>query len=191
MVSGVKDQGSCGSCWAFAATGALESAFLLRDKTTQLLSEQNLVDCSRKYGNQGCDGGWMDSAYDYIQDNGISTSDAYPYTARNGKCKDEVARSIKMASYVDINDGCESLRNALQSRPVAVAVDASAWGSYKSGIISQCGTTINHGVLVVGLTDSYWKVKNSWGTLWGESGFVRLAPNNICAICNFPSYPIL
>jgi C1A family cysteine protease len=190
-VSLVKNQGACGSCWAFAATGAIESAFLIRDKATELLSEQDLVDCSTGYGNQGCSGGWMESAYLYIEDNGLALDRDYPYTAEDGTCK-QVSRPIKLASYQQEEVGsCEQLSRFIQSRPVAVAVDASVWGPYKSGIISECGKAVNHGVLVVGATEDYWKAKNSWSSSWGESGYLRLALGNTCAICQYPSYPIL
>jgi len=183
-VSPVKNQGQCGSCWAFSAVAALESAVLIQQGSTDYFSEQQLVDCSRSYGNQGCNGGWMDSAFQYIKDKGISTQDQYPYVARDQSCKiDSGAR--KVTGFVDV-PGCDNLWNTLSARPVSVAVDASNWSPYRSGILSTCGSSVNHGVLLIGATDGYWRIKNSWGTGWGETGFIRLGRGNTCAICNYP-----
>jgi len=189
-VSIVKDQGACGSCWAFAATGVLESAIRIEDKErNDVFSEQDLVDCSRNYGNQGCNGGWMDSAYEYIIDHGIASETDYPYTAIDGACQTR-ARTSPMKDYVD-TPGCDDLVNALAGQPIAVAVDASNWSLYRGGVMSRCGTAINHGVLVVGVTDDYWIVKNSWSTQWGEAGYIRLARGNTCDVCSYPSYIVL
>ena len=87
--------------------------------------------------------------------------------------------------------GCDNMFNALAGRPLSVGVDASNWSVYKSGVLSTCTSNINHGVLLVGATDDYWKIKNSWGTSWGEAGFIRIARGNTCAICDYPSYPTL
>lgn len=185
-VSGVKNQGSCGSCWAFSATAAMESAYLIKGQSVNL-SEQQLVDCSRPYGNQGCNGGWMDSAFDFAQEKGLTTTDKYPYVARDQACKIATG-DYKVSDYVDVN-GCTDLLNALSARPVSVAVDASVWSPYRSGVLSNCGTNVNHGVLLIGATDAYWRIKNSWGTTWGESGFIRIARGDTCAVCQYPSYP--
>lgn len=188
MVSKVKNQAQCGSCWAFSATAAMESAYLMK-ATAVDLSEQQLVDCSHSYGNQGCNGGWMDSAFDYAIDQGLTTTDKYPYVARDQTCKIE-GGSNKVTSYVDVQ-GCDNLFNTLVGRPVSVAVDASNWSPYRSGVLSTCGINVNHGVLLIGASDAYWKIKNSWGTNWGESGFIRIARGNTCEICSYPSYPIV
>lgn len=185
-VSGVKNQGACGSCWAFSATGSMESAWMIAG-TSILLSEQQLVDCSRGYGNMGCNGGWMDSAFEYVIAKGITTQDAYPYVARDQACKTDGGAN-KITGYVDV-PGCDNLLNALNNRPVSVAVDASNWSLYRTGVLSNCGTAINHGVLLVGVTGDYWRIKNSWGGSWGESGFIRLARGNTCAVCGYGSYP--
>jgi len=185
-VSGVKNQGQCGSCWAFSATGAMESGLLLAGRN-DLLSEQQLVDCSRSYGNQGCSGGWMDSAFQYVIDKGITTQGEYPYVARNQACAKD-GGAIKIKQFVDV-PGCDNLANAVTARPVSVAVDAGQWSAYKGGVMSTCTTNINHGVLVVGYTDAYWKIKNSWGQSWGENGYIRIARGNTCAVCSYPSYP--
>lgn len=187
-VSGVKNQGACGSCWAFSATGAIESAYLLKG-SSPLVSEQQLVDCSQSYGNQGCNGGWMDSAFQYVRDKGLTGQDAYPYVARDQACKID-SGAWKISGFVDV-PGCDSLLNALSGRPISVAVDASNWSLYKGGILSNCGVNVNHGVLLIGVTDANWRIKNSWGTGWGENGFIRLARGNTCAVCSYPSYPTL
>jgi C1A family cysteine protease len=187
-VSAVKNQGNCGSCWAFSANAAIESALLIAGRTENL-SEQQLVDCSRAYGNQGCSGGWMDSAFDYVVDHGLTTTDKYPYVARNQACAVD-GGSIKISGYVDVK-GCNDLENALSSRPISVAVDASVWSQYRGGVLTGCGTSVNHGVLLVGATDASWRIKNSWGASWGESGFIRIGKGNTCAVCSYPSYPTL
>ena len=185
-VTGVKNQGNCGSCWAFSTTAAVESAYLLRGQPV-LLSEQQLVDCSGAYGNYGCNGGWMDSAFQYIIDHGITSQDAYPYVAVNQVCKIDGGQ-YRLGGFVDVQ-GCDNLQNALSQQPISVAVDAGNWSSYRSGVFGNCATSVNHGVLLVGVTDSYWVIKNSWGTGWGEGGFIRLNKGNTCAVCNYPSYP--
>lgn len=186
-VTAVKNQGGCGSCWAFSATAAQESAILLETGETVSLSEQQLVDCSRSYGNQGCNGGWMDSAFEYVMDHGLTTTSAYPYVARDQACKIDMG-DFKIKKYVDVK-GCNDLLNSLSDRPVSVAVDASVWSAYRSGVLNNCAKNVNHGVLLVGATDAYWRIKNSWGASWGESGFIRISRGDTCAICQYPSYP--
>jgi len=188
-VTGVKNQGQCGSCWAFSATAAIESRYLVADRASVNLSEQQLVDCSRAYGNYGCNGGWMDSAFQYVKEHGLVTTAEYPYVARDQTCKIDNGPH-KISGFIDV-PGCANLMNALNVTPISVAVDASNWSLYRSGIFSNCGTAVNHGVLLVGLTDAYWTIKNSWASSWGEIGFIRLAPGNTCAVCSYPSYPTL
>lgn len=187
-VSPVKNQANCGSCWAFSATAAIESALLIKG-TTANLAEQQLVDCSRSYGNQGCNGGWMDSAFQYVRDHGLVETSAYPYVARDQACKIDQG-PFKVSGFVDV-PGCDNLINALAARPVSVAVDASNWSLYRGGVLSTCGVNVNHGVLLIGATDAYWRIKNSWAASWGESGFIRLNRGNTCAVCSYPSYPTL
>lgn len=131
----------------------------------------------------------MDSAFEYIVDHGITTQDQYPYVARDQTCQKD-GGAIKLSGYIDV-EGCNNLANAVNSRPVSVAVDSSNWSLYRGGILSACGLNANHGVLVVGYTGDYWKIKNSWGTYWGENGFIRLAKGNTCAVCSYPSYPTI
>ena len=129
----------------------------------------------------------MDNAFKFVKDNGIVHEDQYPYKAVKGTCSQKTG-PFKITGFTDINN-CNTLASELAGRPISVAVDATNWSPYKSGIFNNCKTSLNHGVLLVGLSDQYWKVKNSWGTSWGESGYVRLARGNTCGICNVASYP--
>ena len=181
MVSPVKNQGSCGSCWAFSAVGVLESWALSKGQTVNL-SEQQLVDCSRKYGNEGCNGGFNYQGLAYVKDHGITTSSAYPYTAKTGSCKSD-GGSFKIASVPTVR-GCSNIAVAIQSRPIGVSADATNWSRYGSGIFNNCKNNLNHDILLVGMTSSYYKIKNSWGPSWGENGFIRLAPGDTCGICD-------
>jgi C1A family cysteine protease len=148
MVTDVRDQGNCGSCWAFAALAAVESSLLINDEITDL-SEQELVDCAGgEYGNAGCDGGWMSNAFAYVLDKGISTEDEYPYKAVDQTCK-QTTSAFKISDFVD-GEGCSALAEGLALGPVSVAVDASNWSGYIRGVFSDCDSDLNHGVLVVG-----------------------------------------
>jgi cathepsin L len=199
-VTGVKDQGQCGSCWAFSSTGSIEGAVYLKHGHLTSLSEQQLVDCSGSYGNAGCNGGLMDSAFKYVQANGLCTEAAYPYTAKNGVCRSTsctMSTDSKLSGYKDVTHTEAALGAAVDITPVSVAIEAdqSGFQLYKSGVFcGTCGTQLDHGVLAVGYgtdTTAYWKVKNSWGTSWGESGYIRMCRNSDkCGIANEPSYPI-
>lgn len=129
----------------------------------------------------------MDSAFEYAIDNGLAISDDYPYVAKDQACKIE-GGDYKVTDYVDIV-GCDDLLNALSARPISVAVDASNWSPYRSGILSTCGVSVNHGVLLIGAADGFWRIKNSWGANWGENGFIRISRGNTCKICDYASYP--
>lgn len=181
MVSPVKNQGSCGSCWAFSAVGVLESWALSKGQTVNL-SEQQLVDCSKSYGNEGCNGGFNYKGLAYVKDNGITTTAAYPYTAKTGTCKVQ-GGSFKITS-VPTAKGCTNVASAIQLRPIGVSADATNWSKYASGVFSNCGRNLNHDILLVGLTSTNYKIKNSWGSTWGEQGFIRLALGNTCGICD-------
>jgi len=183
-VSSIKNQGSCGSCWAFSASGVTESFFLFKGQSHSL-SEQQLVDCSRGQGNQGCNGGWPSNALKYAIANGWATETEYPYTAKDQTCK-KTGGSIRIAGQKSFS-GCSGLSSGINSSPISVTVDATNWSPYKSGVFSNCGASINHAVLLVGVhTDGAWKIKNSWGTSWGESGYIRLASGNTCGVCAYP-----
>jgi cathepsin L len=202
-VTKVKDQGQCGSCWAFSAVGSTEGANFLKTSKLVSLSEQNLVDCSGSYGNQGCNGGWMDNAFKYIIANkGIDTEDSYPYKAAQGSCNYNPANSGgSLVGYSDVASGDENaLLNAAALGPVSVAIDAShsSFQFYNGGVYYEqaCSpTSLDHGVLVVGWGtengQDYWLVKNSWGQGWGLQGYLMMSRNksNNCGIATAASYP--
>lgn len=175
-VSPVKDQGSCGSCWAFSTVAYLESKSLIVSKKAQTFSEQQLVDCDH-LGDQGCSGGLMQTALNYIQANGIESDADYKYTARDGTCK--YNKTLVKTSVANVK--CyEAVSNATLQQyvavePVSIAVDASSFQSYSSGVLNCRGTSLNHGVLLVGYTADSWIIKNSWGKNWGEAGFIRVS----------------
>lgn len=199
VVSPVKNQESCGSCWAFSATGALEGhAAIKGGMPNQSFSEQQLVDCSWKYGNEGCNGGLMNQAFQYVIDNSIETENQYPYTAKNGKCQSRTG----VYSIGGFNNtaprSAGGLAHDASFQPISVAIEADKIMNYKGGIFDDisCGDKLNHGVLLVGYTKEYWLVKNSWGSLWGEQGYIRLSrtavpdpKGGICGILLAASYP--
>ncbi|EOA96206.1 Cathepsin S, partial [Anas platyrhynchos] len=202
-VTEVKNQGACGSCWAFSAVGALEAQVKLKTGKLVSLSAQNLVDCSMMYGNKGCSGGFMTRAFQYIIDNnGIDSDESYPYMAQNGTCQYNVStRAATCSKYVELPYADEAaLKDAVANiGPVSVAIDATqpTFFLYKSGVYDdpRCTQEVNHGVLVIGygtLNDKdYWLVKNSWGVRFGDDGYIRMSRNhaNHCGIASYASYP--
>jgi C1A family cysteine protease len=204
-VTPVKNQQQCGSCWAFSATGALEGAGFVKFGQLNSLSEQQLVDCSTSYGNNGCNGGLMDNAFQYVIANkGLCSETAYPYTARDGSCKSSTCTSVatsKITGFSDVASNNEdALKAAVAGQPVAVAVEADTSGFqfYHNGVFDgYCGTSLDHGVLAVGYgTESgkmFWRVKNSWGASWGDHGYIKLIRHDgkgpgQCGIAMMSSY---
>lgn len=219
-VTAIKNQGQCGSCWAFSTTGSIEGAYQIKTGTLKSFSEQQLVDCDTKV-DQGCNGGLMDNAFAFIKKNkGLCTEASYPYTGVDGTCdkgcKKDPASTVN--TFTDVATTAKALMSAVTKQPVSVAIEAdqSAFQFYKSGVFTAtCGTTLDHGVLAVGFgsmksdnittmvadgkkkkSQNYWKVKNSWGASWGLKGFILLQrgkkqAGGQCGILNSASYPTL
>jgi len=209
VVTPVKNQGQCGSCWSFSATGAMEGAWAIYSGDLLSLSEQQLMDCSKRYGDFGCNGGLMDNAFEYAIDYGMCSEEQDPYKGTTDTCMtpsldcDNVA---KFSYCVDINSGNElELKQAVSRAPVSVAIEADTtiFQFYSGGIIKSenCGNSLDHGVLVVGYGEEngekYWIVKNSWGESWGENGYVRIArtdsttDSGVCGIALQASFPVV
>jgi len=212
-VSGIMDQGDCGSCWAFSTVGAIEGMLGIANNKPADLSEQQLVSCDTN--NNDCAGGWMPSAFTYVADNGLCSEDSYPYLSADGAVP-ACAISTCTPTMVNFTQNAlpdlteDSLKNAVASQPVAVAVCANEfWQLYKSGVMSHVNSTCHdHGVLVVGFgndleTESdFWKIKNSWGRDYGEEGYIRIQRNvdvsdqydvvtGPCGLLTFANFPTL
>lgn len=183
VITPVKNQGSCGSCWAFSTTGTVEGYWAINKGSLPSLSEQQLVDCvGIAYGCLGCNGGQMGGALKWIKANGVTTEAAYGYTGKDGTCRTKTG-AYKIGS-VKASAGCSSLTADIQTQPTSVAVDATNWSLYRSGTFSNCAKNLNHGVLAVGYDDSgNWIVKNSWGTSWGQQGYITLKTGDTCGVC--------
>jgi len=191
--------------WAFSTTGSVEGAHAIATGKLVSLSEQQLVDCSSAQGNQGCNGGLMDQAFEFIISNkGICTEADYPYTAVTGTtCQTTCQSAATISSYKDVTAGDESvgLLNAVAQQPVSIAIEAdqSGFQFYGGGVFNgACGTALDHGVLAVGFDHDatsnldYWIVKNSWGNTWGEAGYIRMVRGqNECGLSNMASYPVV
>lgn len=180
VLTAVKDQGQCGSCWAFACTETAESVYALKHKTLPTLAPQELVDCVKT--NYGCSGGMIENTLEFIIQNGLNEEKDYPYTARNGVCHGS-STNYKLDKCFDIPAGNELLlKEAVSTAPVVACIEADqrAFQFYRSGILKQenCGTNLDHAIQVVGYGEEnglkYWVIRNSWGTSWGDHGYVRL-----------------
>jgi len=196
VVTAVKDQGHCGSCWTFAATECLESIVAIETGTLFTLSEQEFVSCvlnpDECGGTGGCEGATMELAYEYAEANGLVTEWTTPYTSYNGvdgNCTlgnaDLPVRVAGISGYevTAQNDYGELMHAIANVGPVGITVDASKWSSYAGGVFDGCNQEspeLDHGVLLVGygtdpVAGDYWLVRNSWGPVWGENGYIRLA----------------
>ncbi|KAJ8762370.1 hypothetical protein K2173_007528 [Erythroxylum novogranatense] len=203
-VTKVKDQGSCGACWSFSATGAIEGINKIVTGPLVSLSEQELIDCDKSY-NSGCQGGLMDYAFQFVIDNdGIDTEEDYPYKGRQVSCnKNKLKRHVvTIDGYVDVPPFNEEvLLQAVATQPVSVGICGSerAFQLYSKGIFTgPCSTSLDHAVLIVGYASEngkdYWIVKNSWGTSWGMDGYMHMIRNTgnskgVCGINMLASYP--
>lgn len=208
IVTGVKDQGSCGSCWAFSSTGAIEGINAIKTGELISLSEQELVDCDTT--NEGCDGGYMDYAFEWVINNGgIDSETDYPYTSvtgYGGTCNTtkEQIKVVSIDGYKDVEEEESAVLCAVVQQPVSAGMDGSAidfqlyTGGVYDGDCSSNPNNIDHAVLIVGYgsenDEDYWIVKNSWGTSWGLEGYFYLRRNTdsqygVCAINAMVSYP--
>merc|ERR1712178_310176 len=175
-VTPVKDQGQCGSCWAFSTPGGMEGAWQIATGTLTSMSEQQLVDCSTQ--NSGCNGGSMELAFNFAKGVNVATESSYSTAIPRGG----------ITGYKSVGQSTDSLKSALQSGPVSVAIEADqmSFQMYSGGVLSSgCGTNLDHGVLAVGYDSDYWLVKNSWGASWGENGYLKISnSNNQCGVLN-------
>jgi len=186
----VKDQGYCGSCWAFAASEQIESDAMRELSVTYTLSPQQLVECDRT--SMGCNGGLQERAYNYVKRaGGIETESDYPYiSGEDGSadsCHSESNKFVlTVGGYETITDGEAAMADYIKSTgPLSIAIDATTWSTYTGGVMSTCGDSINHAVQLVGVDTGagYWKVRNSWSDSWGENGYIRLAyGEDMCGI---------
>ncbi|CAH6795858.1 Cts7 [Phodopus roborovskii] len=208
-VTPVRRQQGCGACWAFAVAGAIEGQLFKKTGKLIPLSVQNLVDCSRSFGTNGCNGGRIYNAFQYVKNNGGLEAEAtYPYEAKEGRCRYRPERSVvKVIRFLVVPRNEEALMNALVTHgPIAVGIDAAheSFRRYKGGIYHEPNCkrdSSNHSVLLVGYGyegkesegRKYWLIKNSHGDNWGENGYMKIPrdQNNYCGIASYAMYPIL
>ena len=191
-VPGIQNQGSCGSCWAFSATATFEGRYAIRTGQLYKFSEQQAVDCTSP--QYGCNGGWMHDVFGYLRNKAFIQGSQYQYKAVKGTCRDTQFQGIAKTNgfqYVAQNE--DTHFSALSQGPISIALDASSWGSYRGGIVTSCGTGMNHGVVLLGYqgNGNAWLVRNSWGTGWGEQGHIRLLKGrNMCNMLYRSSIPL-
>jgi C1A family cysteine protease len=194
MVTKVKNQGSCGSCWAFSATESIESeAFLSGKYSLEVLAPQQIVSCDKK--SSGCNGGDPATAFTYIKANGMEKEADYPYTAKDGSCKFNSAKvAVKISGQKTVSGGESGMLTALQGRPLSVCHQTGGWQHYSGGVMTSCSSGGGHCTQMVGYASSgdYWIVKNSWGTSWGNSGYLYLKKgSDLCGISKHCLYPTI
>jgi len=197
LTTPVKDQGYCGSCWAFSATEQIESDTMRTLATTYILSPEQMVQCDN--AAFGCSGGWTESAYGYVKKaGGLALESSYPYTSYQGvtgSCKTGAPPVVTVNSYTTISGETNMANYVLATGPLSVCLDASSWNSYTGGVMSVCGDDVDHCVQAVGVNTAsggWWKVRNSWGVNWGEQGYIRLAYGaNTCDITNDPTWTVV
>lgn len=211
-VNPVRDQGQCGSCWAFATTANAESVWAISTGQLLDLSEEFLVDCATGAGyfNMGCNGGQPDSAFKYMINNGQCTESSYPYkagvTKTAGSCQKCTAAPVHFSGCYDVAPKDQvSLMAAVAKQPVVIAIEADTryFQSYSGGILdsSACGTSLDHAVEIIGYGSEngvdYWTVRNSWSSSWGEQGYVRIKKTSstndigICGVAAEPSFLVV
>ncbi|KAK8943181.1 Xylem cysteine proteinase 1 [Platanthera zijinensis] len=207
-VTPIKDQGQCGACWAFSAVAAIESINQIKSGKLVSLSEQELIDCDISGEDQGCEGGLMDTAFKFIVDNhGINSEANYPFAGEDSSCNSKKASvsAVKISGFEDVPANNEAaLLKAVTGQPVSVAIDGGDpnFQSYAGGTFTgPCDTQLDHAVTAIGYgTDAdgtkYWLVKNSWGTRWGNNGYIKMerdisSPEGLCGLAKQPSYPTI
>jgi len=195
-----KNQGKCGSCWAFSSIAAVESAWAIKKGVLRKLSEQQLIDCSKDVNpTNGCKGRWPLDAMNYIVATGSHTGASYPYKGKQGSCRvfsKSIGARLTSAEQLPVNSYSTVLNRVGTVGPVTVIVDATPLQNYGGGVVSKgCGALQNHAVTIVGYGKtkkgvSFWKVKNSWGTTWGEGGYFRLKRSSTANYCHILDYVV-
>jgi len=194
-ITAVKNQGQCGSCWAFSATETIESYFFLAGNSLPTLAPQQIVSCDTGGQDQGCDGGWPSGAYQYVEGaGGMDAESCYPYTAEDGTCTSSQCSpvaGVKSYSSVSGESGLYKQLSVGSGGPVSVCVDASSWQTYTGGILTTCGNQVDHCVQLTGYynygqSGAYWNVRNSWAASWGENGYIWIAiGQDLCSIGDY------
>ena len=200
-VTSVKNENQCGSCYAFSTVGAVEGAWFIAGNPLVTLSAQQVLDCSSNYA---CNGGWPSVAYQYIIQKGLALESDYPYTGTEGSCNRNAESKVaaRIRAYVEVPaNNYQALLQSVSKGPVQIVLDpySADFQSYGGGVFNDpsCGTNLEHTALIVGyntLNTPYWVIKNSWGTTWGEAGYMQLAikdGSGVCGVNMMPSYPII